>query len=213
MTGANKKIKETNEEIREEGERLESANGGRNVQLMEDQRNAEAEALRIGAEIVAHDQQNKDDQAAYQAAKQDFDQATRNLHAKKTEIDNKQNNLRQISNAEGDFIKGFGPKLPALLKAINNEHGFHIKPVGPIGTYITLRDPKWWSILERFFGNALIAFVVTSYEDSELLKRLMRSCGWYVRLPAKEFSKNLLTPRKRISVTHYPDENTQPHRA
>lgn len=152
---------------------------------MEDQRNAEAEVLRIGAEIVAHEQKNKDDQIACQAAKEDLNQVTINVHAKKSEIDNKEKNLRQISTAEGDFIKGFGAKLPALLKAINNEGGFHAKPVGPIGTYITLHEQKWWSILERFFGNTLTAFVVTNYEDSELLKRLMRSCSWYIPHPVK----------------------------
>lgn len=188
MTGASKKIKETTGEIRKEEERLKSADGGSNVQLMEAQRNAEAEVLRIGVEIVAHEQQNRDDQATYRVAKQDFDEATRNVGEKKIEIDNKQKNLRQISTAEGDFIKGFGPRLPTLLNAISNENAFHVKPVGPIGTYITLRDPKWWSILERFFGNSLTAFVVTNYDDSEILKRLMGKCGWYVQHPAEVFS-------------------------
>lgn len=146
---------------------------------MEDQRNAEAEVLRIQTEIAAHDQRNKDDQMDFQVAKQELEQASKSFQVKKTEIGNKQTNLRQISAAEGDFLKVFGPKLPTLLKAINNERGFRVKPVGPIGTYITLRNPKWLSILERFFGGTLQAFVVTSYEDSELLKRLMRSCGWY----------------------------------
>lgn len=191
MTGANKKIKETTEEIRKEEERLESADDGSNLRLMGDQRNAEAEVLRVKAEIVAHDRQYKDDQASCQIVKQDFDQTTRNVKEKKIEIGNKQNNLRQISTAEGDFIKGFGPRLPTLLNAINNESGFRIKPVGPIGIYITLRDPKWWSILERFFGSTLTAFVVTNYDDSELLKRLMKSCNWYARHPAKVFSPEI----------------------
>lgn len=196
MTGANKKIKETNEEIRDEEKRLESADGGSNVQLMEDQRKAEAEVLRIRAEIVTHDQQNKDDQAACQAAKEDLIRVTRSVNVKKSEIDNKQNNLRQISTAEGDFIKVFGTRLPVLLKAISNEGGFSAKPIGPIGTYITLRDPKWWSILERFFGNTLTAFVVTNYEDSELLKRLMRSCNWYTAPSQIIPSINILMPQQ-----------------
>jgi len=179
LTGVNKKIKDTNEDIRKEETRLEETNGGSNIQLMEDQRNAEAEVLRIQAEITTHGQKNKSDQAALQVSKQDLERANRSFQAKKTEIGHKQTSLRQISAAEGDFLKVFGSKLPALLKAINNERGFRVKPVGPVGTYITLRDPKWLSILERFFGGTLMAFVVTTYEDSELLKRLMRSCGWY----------------------------------
>lgn len=192
MTSAKKKIKETTEEIQDEEKRLESADGGSNVQLMEDQRKAEAEVLRIGAEIVAHDQQNKDDQTTCRAAKEDLTLVTRSIHVKKSEIENKQNNLRQISTAEGDFIKGFGTRLPMLLKAINSESGFNAKPVGPIGTYITLRDPKWWSILERFFGNTLTAFIVTSHEDSVLLKQLMKSCNWYTTSSQSIPSINIL---------------------
>lgn len=194
--------------------RLEAANGGSNVRLMEDQRNAEADVLRIKTEIATHDQQNKDDQAACQVAKQNLEQANRSVQAKKTEINNKQNSLRQISAAEGDFLKVFGARLPALLKTINNERGFRVKPVGPIGTYITLRDPKWLSILERFFGGTLLAFVVTNYEDSELLKRLMKSCNWYARHTLAAFPPNpLLIPRKRTPITHYSDKKSVAHRA
>lgn len=211
MTGANKKIKETKEEIREEEERLEGANGGNNAQLLEDQRNAENEVLRVKGEMSAHDQKNRDDQVAHQIAMQELDRTSRSVEAKNTEIRNKQNSLREIRAAEGDFLNVFGAKMPALLRAIDNERGFRVKPVGPIGNYITLRNPKWLSILERFFGSTLTAFVVTNYEDSEILKRLMRACNWYVLLPAIILLYNITNASKRIPVAYYSYENHKPH--
>ncbi|KAH8149661.1 uncharacterized protein LAJ45_06292 [Morchella importuna] len=214
VLGATKKITETEQEIMDEENRLEGVNGGSNIQLMEDQRSAENDVIRIKADMESHDQKNKDDNTKLQEAKQEFDQAIKLVQAKKAEIASKQTALKQISAAEGDFIKVFGAKLRPLLDAIQSERSFRVKPVGPVGMYVTLREPKWWSIIERILGNNLLTFVVTCYEDSEILKRLMKSINCQYPLSITQVKPlNLVEPDPRFKtiyrILEISDENVK----
>ncbi|KAG0154777.1 hypothetical protein PDIDSM_347 [Penicillium digitatum] len=54
------------------------------------------------------------------------------------------------------------------------EKSWEATPVGPIGHYVTLLEPKWSSILERVFGGTLASFIVSSKNDMKLLFDIMR---------------------------------------
>lgn len=76
-------------------------------------------------------------------------------------------------------MAAFDRRMPRLLAAIERESRFREKPVGPAGLYVTLREQKWLHIIETMLGGTLNAFVVTNYEDSDVLKKLMREVGLY----------------------------------
>ena len=71
----------------------------------------------------------------------------------------------------------FHPRMPQLIQAINRETRFREKPIGPIGKYVTLLEPKWTSIIEKVFGATLSGFVVAHKGDQEILLGLARKIG------------------------------------
>lgn len=64
--------------------------------------------------------------------------------------------------------------LEKLIRAIESEGRFRERPVGPMGRYVELMEPEWGYILEKQFGSALNAFVVTSKADQSILSELSR---------------------------------------
>ncbi|KAK3618775.1 Structural maintenance of chromosomes protein 6 [Elasticomyces elasticus] len=61
-----------------------------------------------------------------------------------------------------------------LVNAIRSESRWRVRPVGPMGQHIRLKDPKWSTLLESTFGKALESYVVTNNEDFHLLRDVMR---------------------------------------
>lgn len=83
-----------------------------------------------------------------------------------------QSRIKELSAKEGGIALPLNIKN--LLQDIERSTRFKQKPVGPMSQYVKLKDPKWSSILERQFGMALNAFVVTSRADSDELHNLTK---------------------------------------
>ncbi len=49
-----------------------------------------------------------------------------------------------------------------------------------MGNHVRLLKPLWSRILEKSFGGALEAFIVTSKEDQLRLSAMMQKVGWRV---------------------------------
>lgn len=52
--------------------------------------------------------------------------------------------------------------------------------MGPLGRHVKLVEADWAYILEKQFGAALNAFIVTSKQDQTALDDLMKRSGWLV---------------------------------
>jgi chromosome segregation ATPase len=113
-----------------------------------------------------------------EAAERDFTEAKGPLEQKKREIAQAENQLRNLTREGGSRQSGFHARMPALLKAIQQEQSWESRPVGPIGHHVTLLEPKWSSILERVFGGTLASFIVSSKNDMKLLFDIMRRVQW-----------------------------------
>jgi len=47
--------------------------------------------------------------------------------------------------------------------------------MGPLGSMVTVRDPKWITAIQRNIGMGnMYAFVVDNYEDSSALRQIMK---------------------------------------
>jgi chromosome segregation ATPase len=111
-------------------------------------------------------------------AEADLTEAKAPLEQKKREIGQAENQLRNLTKEGGSRQSGFNVKMPALLKAIQQEQSWESPPVGPIGHHVTLLEPKWSAILERVFGGTLSSFIVSSKNDMKLLFDIMRRVQW-----------------------------------
>ncbi|UKZ49550.1 hypothetical protein TrVGV298_003797 [Trichoderma virens] len=147
-------IQSCESKIKEEENRLDGASGSARAQ--KDQELSEAQA-----------------QEKREAAKR----ADQFLQQKKKEVVVAQRGVKDLEQSSGSALDGYDPDLIKLAKAIEKESGFESKPLGPLGTHVTLRKPEWSGILEKTFGENLNAFVVKSKRDHTKLSNLIQRIG------------------------------------
>jgi chromosome segregation ATPase len=178
LQAAKDDVDKITKEIDAELKRIENANGGAHARKLEELAAADEEVKKAVEEIaqMPDDRQLQDRVTAAAKAHTDSQQP---IEMKKKEIGDARVRLGNIQKEVGGRLAGFHPRMPQLLKAIDNERGWGDKPIGPIGLYITLKKPIWSDILESTIGNALNGFCVTNKRDQQRLMQMMREMRIY----------------------------------
>lgn len=90
--------------------------------------------------------------------------------------------IRNLKGDSRDWMTAYQApdKLRDLLRAVAADRRFRDRDnvIGPLGRHVKLLSADWGYILEKQFGSALNAFVVTSKPDQTVLGELMRKSGW-----------------------------------
>lgn len=167
-------MRETQQKIDREKERLAEASNGGYARKQEECERAASAAATAKTEYEEHRNGATALRADSDEAQRKLAEATRPIDTKKKEIAEAENQFRALGREGGSRQNGYHPDMHVLLKAIQNEKSFGSPPVGPIGHHVTLLQPKWSSILESMFGGTLNSFIVSSKRDSDLLTAIMR---------------------------------------
>ncbi|CAG7998505.1 unnamed protein product [Penicillium nalgiovense] len=174
LKAAESRIQKTQQKVDAENQRLADASDGGYARKQAECEQAANDASAAKREYEEHRQGAARLREDAEAAERDFTEAKGPLEQKKREIGQAENQLRNLTREGGSRQSGFHAKMPALLKAIQQEQSWESRPVGPIGHHVTLLEPKWSSILERVFGGTLASFIVSSKNDMKLLFDIMR---------------------------------------
>ncbi|EDO15591.1 hypothetical protein Kpol_483p10 [Vanderwaltozyma polyspora DSM 70294] len=111
------------------------------------------------------------------------------------EIKRKKIELDRGKQGNHHFLNNFNQPVNIAVDVIRkNSKRFKVEPIGPIGSYISVKHgyEKWARPIQKFLGQILNSFIVSDFEDLALLKRLIAE---------REKSKNALL--KRLSFINY----------
>ncbi|KAJ8399397.1 hypothetical protein AAFF_G00411090 [Aldrovandia affinis] len=128
------------------------------------------------AEGEALNQQIKEKQKALLKGREEYDKLRLEEKDIQVMIANKQKRRNQLMASRSNRIKRFGDRMPELLESIDKAHAqgrFLKKPVGPIGSCITLNDSSLVLAVENCLGGLVKAFCCDSYKDEKILQELM----------------------------------------
>ncbi|KAF4257180.1 hypothetical protein CNMCM8812_003356 [Aspergillus fumigatus] len=170
------RIRETQNQIADENRRLADLSGGSYSRKEEQVQQAKIEAAEIRKQCEEHQQSARQLYQEAEEAEIAVKLAAAPIDKMKAEVDQAESNLRSLSR-EGIRRTGFHERMPALLKEVETERSFSRKPVGPIGSYVSLLKPEWSSILENALGTTLNSFIVTSKRDMNILSHIMQRVG------------------------------------
>ncbi|KAI5776837.1 P-loop containing nucleoside triphosphate hydrolase protein [Geopyxis carbonaria] len=191
LQGARRRVDDIRKEMKEEELRLEERNGGSSMRLMHDLSQAEKERDELKDRQLALEETLEENKTLYAKSTEQLKKCSEDLRSKKQELQEQEILLNNLQQSEHDIMAAFDPKIPALLRAIDQQQGWIQKPIGPCGKYITLRKQNWMSVVERFFGGTLVSFIVTNHQDGELLQKVISRVG--IQIPVfvtaqKEFN-------------------------
>uniref|UniRef100_A0A668AAD1 Structural maintenance of chromosomes 6 n=1 Tax=Myripristis murdjan TaxID=586833 RepID=A0A668AAD1_9TELE len=88
----------------------------------------------------------------------------------------KQKRRNQLLASRSNKLKRFGDRVPELLASIDEAYAmgrFLKKPIGPIGAYISLKDPTLAVAVECCLRSFMKTFCCDNYKDETVLQELM----------------------------------------
>lgn len=178
-------------EIAQLRQRQAEADDGIHAEKQRELEEAKASSEQKAEQYAAHGASLPDVQNQLRDASRELENADRKVEDAQKEERRIEATIRNLGGDRRDWAAAYQQpdKLRNLLRAISNETRFRDAEnvTGPLGRHVKLVEADWGYILEKQFGSALNAFVVTSKPDQTILLELMRKCGWYVRpLSSKE---------------------------
>jgi chromosome segregation ATPase len=184
VKAAESRIEDTERDIAQETQRLADINGRSYARLQEELEEQKAEAVRARQQYEEHLEDAHRLRDDIRRAQEEVKQNTVPLSKQKSDIEQAETLLENLTKDRGAQHAGFHEKMPALLRAIRQETSFSRAPVGPIGHHVRLLKPKWSAVLENSFGTTLSSFIVTSKRDMNILSGIMQRINWYGLSPA-----------------------------
>lgn len=183
----NKQIEDFERQIAQEQRKIEEINGGSKDQMRE-----KLQELKKQLDII-----NEEKDMA-QNALSSFDEEspellsiTRKLQDVIHQKQSLQDQIRSIERTKNDKYAAFGLTIKSLLKAIEEETGWHKKPIGPIGCFVSVKEEysRWADLINAFLQRALDSFVVSDEHDRRLLNNLMRARRIHKGIIVRKFEK------------------------
>ncbi|KAJ1029975.1 hypothetical protein NDA16_000888 [Ustilago loliicola] len=176
----NKGIERYEDQIRDETSKLAHEGKAHRQQLEEERQDVQRQRQEVQDGLLdKEEQQRETDNKAIDIAQREEEQG-QTLRRLQDEYQNNSSRLAQLRESTRNRLTAYGgPKVPALMQAINNERGWTSKPIGPLGTHVKLKDMRWQRVLESVIGNTLNAFFVSNHGDRMRLKNIMDRVGVY----------------------------------
>ncbi|KAJ2897670.1 uncharacterized protein MKZ38_004495 [Zalerion maritima] len=174
LTNLKKTWDKKGENVKKEEERLAEVDGGGMARLAEEVEKFDEHIQSLESQIPTQDQALLLMRSRIGDAEREVADMRNRLNQKKGDIQRSQARLRTLGQGNKDVYRAFDHRTRDLLAAIERDQGFRQKPVGPIGLHIQLAEPKWASLIDKYLGNNLAAYVVTNHSDNMRLRNMMR---------------------------------------
>lgn len=127
--------------------------------------------------------------------------------------------LRDLNHSQTNKLLVYGAGMPGAIdeiESIDDGNGWSgDRPVGPLGSFVVLRDPRWQLTIESLIGKSLCCFVISDNQDRGKLAEVLRKhkveaqiyyvdCppSFFQRLAAGEPAEQFLTVRRALDIRH-----------
>ncbi|EDQ92843.1 uncharacterized protein MONBRDRAFT_22018 [Monosiga brevicollis MX1] len=87
------------------------------------------------------------------------------------QLDQATKRLQSLRKNQTNSVAIWGDSFPRILKAIDAQSGWHHKPLGPLGQYIALSDPKWAMAVEVMLMVADVVKISDPTVERVLMER------------------------------------------
>ncbi|KAK1248146.1 hypothetical protein MKX08_006366 [Trichoderma sp. CBMAI-0020] len=170
-------IQSCENKIKEEENRLDGSTGSARAQKDQELSEAQAKEKSINEQIAKAKAKKPALAQKIDKAEEARKHADRIVQDKSKEVVMAQKGVKELEQSSGSAFDGYDQELRNLARQVEKDSEFDSKPLGPLGTHITLRKPEWSALLEKTLGESLNAFVVKSKRDHSRLSNLIQRLG------------------------------------
>lgn len=171
-------IKELDERV-EESLNIARGDNSERARLLAQRKQAEVECKKLERQHVEARDRLEIIDGELESITRDREDIEHRIDAQRDRIASVDTLIRRLRAAKANHLTAFGPNMPALVQKVEQlrkARAWRGPVVGPIGSVLKVKEPKWVPVLESVIGNTLSAFCVTNHADRMLLQRLKREC-------------------------------------
>ncbi|CAK7897949.1 structural maintenance of chromosomes protein 6 [[Candida] anglica] len=178
-------------ELKKEQEKIDEINGGSKEKLNEKLRELRGELSRLEREkevVVGKLQKMVNEKDGGHAVKE----AASKMNGVQETIEQLKEKRKQLMSLQKDKYIAWGHGINAVLTEIKNpKHDWHEVPVGPIGSYISVKKQfgEWKDLLNASFGKTLDSFLVHDDHDRRILEGILKRNRMVKNIITRRFEK------------------------
>lgn len=102
------------------------------------------------------------------------------LNQAKTRVQECEGQIKVAKDSEKNALAPYGSGMEAIIKEVQNMNWHGQKPLGPLGRFVKLKDPRWAHVLRVNLSGAMVSWAITDAKDRAQLKALFERHGKYV---------------------------------
>lgn len=96
--------------------------------------------------------------------------------ALKAESDVKES-IDNLKTQATNRLSAFGSRMDSVMREIDAARWVHSKPIGPLGMYVKLKDPRYQNAFHSVMGMTLCQFAVRCDQDRRTMMEILKRCG------------------------------------
>jgi structural maintenance of chromosomes protein 6 len=186
----NRQIKEYEETIEAENEKLAAREGGKLEAIQNELKAAQTALGEAENQAKALLQRVSDQRDEVSRIEREGTEADRVAEDLKRALGETEAALQRAHHAKSNELAVYGQGMPEALRRISQVRWQGEAPIGPFGRYVKLRLPKWGPVLRGQLGGLMFAFTITDSRDRAQLKQILDSTKWLVIYLSFDFATN-----------------------
>ncbi|KAF8879889.1 P-loop containing nucleoside triphosphate hydrolase protein [Gymnopilus junonius] len=174
----NTQISDLEHEIKKEAQRMAINTQEKHEETQRKLEEARTTVSELESNIKDLIMQRKDKGLALGSIKTQGEQFDRQLEQVKKTITDCEATISMAKRREQDALVPYGNNIKLALEKIKGSRWHGDMPLGPLGLYVTAKEPQvWGDLLRSQLGGLLTAFAITDARDRPQLRQILQSFG------------------------------------
>lgn len=99
------------------------------------------------------------------------------LNQAKTRVQECEGQIKVAKDSEKNALAPYGSGIDRVIREVQNMTWHGQKPLGPLGRFVKLKDPRWVHVLRVNLSGAMVSWAITDAKDRPQLKSLLERYG------------------------------------
>ncbi|KAF9777990.1 P-loop containing nucleoside triphosphate hydrolase protein [Thelephora terrestris] len=99
------------------------------------------------------------------------------FEAAKREMEECENQIKVARDSEKNALAPYGNNMESVIRDVQKTRWHGKEPLGPLGRYVKLKDPKWADVLRVNLSGSMVSWAITDARDRGPLKALLERYG------------------------------------
>jgi chromosome segregation ATPase len=84
--------------------------------------------------------------------------------------------IESLKSQSGSRLNAFGIRIDLVMREIDKARWVAGKPIGPLGMYVSLNDPRYKNVFHAVLGQTLCLFAVLGDADRATMMAILQRC-------------------------------------